>query len=79
MPDAPACLSAVADSLTFLARYPSFDGLYGDCRHGWRIVPVALPEGWPTRPGNSLASVARERGRNDPADLLDTAAVVQTP
>lgn len=53
MPDAPACLAAVADYLTFLARYPSFDALYWDCRHGWLIVPVALAGGW-SRAGLSL-------------------------
>ena len=53
MPDAPACVSAVADYLTFLSRYPSFDALYWDCRHGWLIVPVALAGGWP-RAGLSL-------------------------
>ncbi|EKO37896.1 MAG: hypothetical protein B193_3413, partial [Solidesulfovibrio magneticus str. Maddingley MBC34] len=45
MPDTPACLSAVADYLTFLAHYPSFDALYWDCRHGGLIVPVALAGG----------------------------------
>lgn len=53
MPDPPACLSVVADYLTFLARYPSFDALYWDCRWGWLIVPVALAGGWP-RAGLSL-------------------------
>ena len=53
MPDAPACLAAIADYLTFLARYPSLDALYWDCRHGWFIVPVALAGGWP-RAGLSL-------------------------
>jgi hypothetical protein len=53
MPDTPACVSAIADYLTFLARYPSFDALYWDCRHGWLVVPVALAGGWP-RAGLSL-------------------------
>lgn len=87
MSDMPACLSAVADYLTFLARYPSFDALYWDCRHGGLIVPVALAGGWPRAglshgadptladaAGQRPGQRAREQGLVEAADLLDAAA-----
>jgi len=61
MPDRPTCLAAVADYLTFLARYPAFDALSGDCCYGWLMVPVALAGGWPTPPASASDSAALSR------------------